>query len=114
MAPPETADEPPRPCSSVYSDHFALQDLVYQVDDSVRVAQLNTIEQLLRENLILEKEVEQCRQILDALMDMFDEGFDMALLLRCSLEECEEKISAAQADWLASWGIEAAEVDTWI
>lgn len=122
MGPSNTPDEDPpypsnspRPCSSVYSDHFELQDLVYQVDDLVRVGQLNTIEQLERENSILHEEVGQYQRTWDAVLELFDEAFDMALLLRCSLEECEERISVAQADWLALWDVrDATEVGNWI
>jgi len=122
MDPMETSDEDridtsnfPRPCSSVYSDHFALQDLVYQVDDLMRDGQLNTIEQLEMENSILQEEVVQYQRTWDAILEMFDEAYDTALLLRCSVEECEERISIAQADWLALWGITGAtEVGNWI
>lgn len=122
MDPSETSDEDvpypsnfPRPCSSVYSDHFALQDLVYQVDDLMRDGQLDTIEELERENSILQEEVAQYQRTWDAILEMFDEAFDTALLLRCSLEECEEGISIAQADWLALWGVrDTTEVGNWI
>ncbi|KAH6670170.1 hypothetical protein B0J14DRAFT_672021 [Halenospora varia] len=105
----------PRPCSSVYSDNFELQDLVHQVDESVGVAQLNTIEQLLQENTVLQEDVARHRRMWNVLMDLFDETFDMELLLRGSLEECKDKRSAAEVDWLASWGIrESVEVENWI
>ncbi|CZT07767.1 uncharacterized protein RAG0_13613 [Rhynchosporium agropyri] len=122
MDPTETSDEDltdtsnsQRPCSSVYSDHFALQDLVYQVDDLLVDGQLGTIEQLEMQNSILQEEVAQYQRTWDAILEMFDEVYDTALLLRCSLEECEEGISIAQADWLALWGVrDATEVGNWI
>lgn len=105
----------PRPCSSIYDDNFALEDLAYQVDESVRVAQLNTVEQLLSENSILRRDVARHRRVWNALLGLFDEAFDMALLLRGSLEGCKDKIAIAEANWLGSWGVgKAAEVDNWI
>ena len=67
------------------------------------------------ENLILLEEVAHYQRTWDAILEMFDEVYDMALLLRCSLDECEEKIAIAQADWLALWGVrDATEVGNWI
>jgi len=39
-----------RPNLSVYSEIFSLKDLIHRVDALVRVAQLNTIKRLLKEN----------------------------------------------------------------
>jgi hypothetical protein len=106
---------PPRPCSSVYSDNFSLEDLVHKVDESMRVTQLNTIERLLQENSSLQESLTQYRWAWHVLMDSFDEVFDSALLLQGSLEECRDKISAAEGNWLASWGVGGSlEMDTWI
>jgi hypothetical protein len=105
----------PRPCSSVYSDNFSLEDLVHKVDDSVRVVQLNTIELLLGENSSLQEDLRRYRWTWRGLLDLFDEVFDLQLLLRGSLEECRDKILSAQNNWLASWGVRGtSEIDTWI
>lgn len=105
----------PRPCSSVYSDNFSLEDLVHKVDESMRVTQLNTIERLLRENSSLQENLTRYRRMWHGLMDLFDEVFDLALLLQGSLKECGDKISAAEGNWLASWGVGgSSEMDTWI
>lgn len=105
----------PRPCSSVYSDNFSLEDLAHKVNESVRVAQLNTIELLLRENSSLQEDLRRYRWMWRGFMDLFDEVFDLQLLLRGSVEECRDKISAAQNNWLASWGVGGtSEIDTWI
>jgi hypothetical protein len=106
---------PPRPCSSVYSDNFSLEDLVHKVDESMRVTQLNTIERLLRENSSLQEDLSQYRRAWRGLMDLLDEVFDSALLLQGSLEECRDKISAAEGNWLASWEVGGSlDMGTWI
>ena len=105
---------PARPCSSIYSDHFSLEDLGHKVDESLRVIQLGTIERLMRENWALQDVVIIYRQMWYGFMELFDEVMDLALLIQGTLEAVEHKITIAEEEWLASWGIGKGEVMTWI
>lgn len=105
----------PRLCSSVYSDNFSLESLVDKIDDSMRVGQLNTIELLLGENSTLQEDLRRHRWTWRAAIELFDEVFDLQLLLRGSIEECKGQISTAQRNWVTSWGVDgASKFDTWI
>lgn len=105
----------PRPCSSVYSDEFSLEDLAQRVDESIWVTQLSSIQRLLEENSALEKDLTRYRQTWHDLMALFDEVFELALLLRGSIDEFRDKITAAESKWLATYGVGgSSEIDNWI
>jgi len=105
----------PRPCSSIYSDGFPLEELVYRVDESVRMAELSTIEQLEEENRALRYCVSLCWQVWKDSKEMFGEIMELTLVLAGTLEELDRIMTSANRDWLASWGIgTGSEVAVWI
>jgi len=105
-----------RPNSSVYSEIFSLEDLIHRVDASARVAQLNTIERLLKENQQWEEEISRYRRTWHGLMELLDEAFELAILVRGSLEGFVHQRAIAEQEWLAFWGISncSSESSTWI
>ncbi len=80
--------------SSIYSQD--LEDLIHRLDSSVRVAQLNTIERLLEENQQWEEEVALYRRTWNGLMDLLDKAFNLALLVKGSLEDFDDKKTSAE------------------
>jgi hypothetical protein len=77
----------PRPCSSVYSDEFSLEVLAQRVDEAIWVTQLSSIQRLLEENSALQKDLTRYRQAWHSSIALFDEVFELALLLRGSIDE---------------------------
>jgi hypothetical protein len=105
----------PRPCSSVYSDGFPLEELVHRVDESVRMAELSTIEQLEEENRALRNCLSRCRLAWKDSKEMFGEIMELTLMLAGTLEALDRIMTSAKRDWLASWGIgTGSEVAVWI
>jgi deoxyadenosine/deoxycytidine kinase len=98
--------------SSTYSEPFSLENLIHQVDASARVAQLNTIERLLKENEMCEREAALYRMMWDNLMELLGEVLELAVLIRGSVEDYDDRTAAAEEKWLASWGI--SKHSTWI
>lgn len=86
------------------------------MDASVRVSQVNTIERLLKENQQWEDEVARYRRTWDGLVELLNEAFELATLLKGSLEDFDYKRVVAREDWLAIWGISnrLLESSTWI
>ena len=103
---------PPRPCSSVYSqdvnlqgeNNFSLEKLVQKVDKASRVSKSNTLQMLLQENQSLQESLNQHRRALNAFIAIVDEMMDLALLIRGSLEEYDNRIFDAERTWLTSLG----------
>lgn len=99
----------PRPCSSVYSNNFSLEDLVVRVDESVKATQRETIERLENENECFRSELTKHRATYsdswDILMELFCESFDLALVLQVAVVEFMDRRFAAERCWLASLGI---------
>lgn len=111
-----------RPCSSVYSqdenpfeDNFSLEDLVVKVDEFESISKSNTVAHLIRENQIMYRNVIYYRREWDAFTALLDELVDSILLIRSTLKDCNDKITEAEAVWLAFWGIvESSHTNDWI
>lgn len=59
---------------------------------------------LLQENQSLQESLNQHRRALNAFIAIVDEMMDLALLIRGSLEEYDNRIFDAERTWLTSLG----------
>lgn len=97
-----------RPCSSVHGqdensseDNFSLEDLINKVDEFESISNSNTVAHLIREKQIMYRNVIYYRREWDAFMVLLNELVDSILLIRSTLKDCNDKISEAEAAWLA-------------
>jgi len=103
-----------RLASSVYSDDFSLEYLVQEVNESLRLSELISIEQLAEENRMLKGELGLCERHWDGLMTFLDEIITLFLLIQTSFGELESRFASAEKEWLSAWGIgEGSELAIW-
>lgn len=95
-----------RPCSSVYSDNFPLEELVQRVDATMQSTHLAAIERLERERQEMLETLKRCRRARQSIGGLFDRTLDVALLIRNAIVDFDSEITAVERAWIACWGIE--------
>ena len=102
----------------VYSsdgEHFGLESLVQDLDESLKISELTSLERLLEENRTLCLELQYHREELRAIREMISKMNVVFSHLKKSLAHIEERGSRAKKEWLATWGIHTdPEIVPWI
>ncbi len=92
-------------CLSNYDDDLSMEALLKRIDDFQKREELSTIESLEKEISTLKCQISCHQRSLRVTLDLLQEGFDAAVLIKTALQACDEEEEMANADWLAFWGI---------
>jgi hypothetical protein len=101
----------PRSSSSVYTDDFSIEYLIYRVSEMKRVQELRTISTLMKENQQLRKEVIIYRRLWGGIIAIMIKSIQATKSVEKALEGFSTKTAVAERDWLAFWGIYTESVD---
>ena len=103
-----------RPTSSVYSDHFSLEDIAYRIDEAAKLAPLKTVNNLITESWLLKDEIASYRMLFKAVIELSAKVVDLRRLLEQSVTSFEAKKKTAEDEWLSYWKVRSGNRGSWI
>jgi hypothetical protein len=102
------------PTEDQYETHdetFSVDLLIDRVEELQRIDQLETIQELMRKNSLLQQVAIEYQRQWCCTIDLLDKAQEAVLVLQRTVEHFSTENEAAERAWLAAWGIERSETD---
>ena len=95
----------PRPCSSVYSNQFSMEDLIHHISQTQR------LEELVKENHRFQKEHALHRRLWIGTICVINMALEGMVIIKEALRDFNAMKASGERDWLAHWGIFIESID---
>ncbi|KAF2818272.1 hypothetical protein CC86DRAFT_309560 [Ophiobolus disseminans] len=90
---------------------FSLDLLIHRVEELQRIDQLETLQNLTRQNSLLQDVVKEYQRRWCCTISLLEKTLEAVFSLQKAIKHFEIEREAAERVWLASWGIERPIVD---